>query len=314
MKPFLVLIALVFAFNFPLFAQSESESDEEGLDSAAFEADFTYLKGVQKLPCNATLNVPKGHKFLDKDQAVYVLRDIYGNTNIDSLDLLGMIIPENEGILKNSYIVVLKVNKKGYVSDEDVADMDFDALEEQLKKIDTNSTMVFGRWMNTPFYDKDLKVLHLPKIYFGKTSEDPSWVNINNWILGREGYIETITVCDTVFAKNLGDVDAWSKTLVTYDKGFTYADFDEDKDLKSAMTLGAIAFGGLALAKKGIIAVVIGLIAKFGKIIAVVFFGGIAAFFRKLFNKKDKKEESNTPESAEPTKPSEPSEPTTSVE
>ncbi|MFY8033729.1 MAG: DUF2167 domain-containing protein, partial [Flexibacteraceae bacterium] len=139
------------------------------MDTAAFEADFTYLKGVQKLPCNATLNVPKGHKFLGKEQAVYVLRDFYGNSNIDTVALLGMIMPENEGILKNSYIVVLSSIKEGYVSDEDVSDMDFDAMAEQLKETDTSSTTVFSKWMNTPFYDKDLKVLHIPKVYVGKT-------------------------------------------------------------------------------------------------------------------------------------------------
>lgn len=303
MKSILLLLALAFAFNFQVYAQEETSVEDEQIDTAAFEAEFKYVTGKQKLPCNAILNIPAGHKFLGKDQATYVLRDIYGNENMDTAALLGMIIPEGEGILNNNYMVVLSAIKDGYVSDEDVSDMDFDALAEQLIETDTIGNSKFLRWVHNPFYDSELNVLHIPKLYVGKTPDVAAFINLNNWILGKEGYIETITVCDTNQAKKLGDVEKWSKTLVTYDQGFAYADFDESKDAKSAMTLGAIALGGLVLAKKGILAVVIGLIAKFGKIIAVVFFGGIAAFFRNLFKKKDK----NTPsddsgtESAEPT-------------
>lgn len=284
-KTILVLIALVVSHV--VFGQV--------LDSAQIminniEQSLNYQYGTIALEeGNAKINVPEGFKFLDKEQSVYVLTDLWGNPSDESV--LGMLLPEGLGVLDdNGWVFCISYENLGYVDDEDAGSYDYEGLEEELKEELENinperikqgyQPMHFIGWASSPYYDNEKKVLHWAKeIQFGE--DDVNTLNYNLRILGRKGVFMFNAISLMPELKSV-DVNI-DKVLasVEFNEGFTYFDFDPDIDNVAQWTIGGLV-AGKVLAKVGFFALII----KFWKFIAL----GAAGLFSFLWKKKKSKD------------------------
>jgi uncharacterized membrane-anchored protein len=255
------------------------------------EQSLKYQTGTIELESgNATLTVPDGFQFLDKDQSIYVLTDLWGNPPDSSI--LGLLVPENKGVLAdNSWVFSISFDDMGYVEDDDAEDIDYDdLLEEQQKETkDANPERIklgyqpieFIGWASAPYYDKDKKILHWAKeLKFGEDSVRT--LNYNLRVLGRKG----IFVLNAIASMNeLPEVQSSINSVigsVSFKDGHKYSDFIPDVDNVAAWTIGGLV-AGKVLAKAGFFVVLL----KFWKVIALAVTGGAAGLWRKLRGKKE---------------------------
>jgi uncharacterized membrane-anchored protein len=131
-------------------------------------------------------------------------------------------------------------------------------------------------WAAKPFYDKDRKILHWAKeLKFGNS--EVNTLNYNVRVLGRKG----VLILNAIATK--ADLPLVQKDInkvldiVQFNDGYKYKDFDSSIDEVAAWTIGGLV-AGKVLAKVGLFAV----IAKFGKVIALAFFGFFGIFKNKL--------------------------------
>ncbi|WP_018342251.1 DUF2167 domain-containing protein [Cytophaga aurantiaca] len=253
------------------------------------ESSLQYKTGVIELPeGDATITVPKGFKFLGKEQSNYLLTDIWNNEPDSTI--LGMLVSD-QGIY-TGVIYTVSYDPMGYVKDEDADDINYDDLlkEQQQETQDGNPERVrlgyqpieFIGWAANPYYDADKKVLHWAKeLKFGQDSINT--LNYNLRILGRKGVfmLNAISTIDQLSEVNTHVNDVLGS--VTFKKGSTYFDFDPDVDEVAAWTVGGLVAGKI-LAKVGFFALFI----KFWKVIglALVAFGG--AIWKFITGKREK--------------------------
>jgi uncharacterized membrane-anchored protein len=286
---------LTLAFLLISFTIQAQEIDSTQIWNDQIEQSFDYKTGVIDLKDgNAKITVPKGFRFLDKDQSIYILTELWGNPADSTIS--GMLIPENRSVLDaNGWAFTISFDPMGYVKDDDADDINYDdLLKEQQKEFedenpqrvkDGYSTIKFIGWASTPFYDKDKKVLHWAKeLKFGDDSL--STLNYNLRVLGRKGVfmlnaVASLSEMDEVKA-SIGKVIS----SVEFNDGDKYANFNPDVDNVAAWTIGGLVAGKI-LAKVGFFA----LIVKFWKLIALGVAGAGAAIF-KFFKKK--KEDDDT--------------------
>jgi len=285
----LLLTALVF-INISLSIQAQ-EIDSTQIWNDQIEQSLEYKTGVIDLKeGNAKLTVPAGFKFLDKDQSIYVLTDLWGNPSDSAV--LGMLVPENRSVLDaKGWAFTIYFDEMGYVKDDDADDINYDdLLKEQQKEFedenpqrlkDGYSTINFIGWASTPFYDKNKKVLHWAKeLKFGDDSL--STLNYNLRVLGRKGIFIINAVASLT---ELNEVKASIDKVITsidFNEGDKYANFNPDVDNVAAWTIGGLVAGKI-LAKVGFFAVIL----KFWKLIALGVVGAGGAFFKFFKRKKD---------------------------
>lgn len=286
------VIALMFlTLSFNLLAQIDSI----GLSVERIEKSLEYQSGTISFPsCNAKLNVPKGFRFLNSEQAKYVMSDLWGNP-VDST-LLGLLVPENRGVLEsNSWVFTLCFDKIGYVKDDDAEDIDYTEMLEQIQKETKEgnpervklgySTVEIIGWASSPYYDKDKKVLHWAKeAKFG--TDTVNTLNYNLRILGKDGVFMLNAVSSMQGFKEVKSTIDDVLASITFDKGSSYFDFDPKIDNVAAWSIGGLV-AGKVLAKVGFFAI----IAKFAKVIIFALMGFGAAFWRFITGKKDKKKD-----------------------
>ena len=275
-----------------LVAVMSLESLAQTLDSTQIiieriEQSLKYETGVIELESgNGTLTVPPGFRFLNKEQSMYVLTDLWGNP-ADST-ILGLLVPENRGVLAgNSWVFSIGFDEMGYVEDDDAEDIDYDdLLKEQQDEIKTANEERIKQgypaieligWASSPFYDSDKKVLHWAKeLQFGEDSLHT--LNYNLRVLGRKG----LYVINAISSMNeMEEVKASINkvtTCVSFKEGSKYSDFNPEMDDVAAWTIGGLVAGKL-LAKAGFFAILL----KFWKVIALAAagFGGAAWKFIK---------------------------------
>jgi uncharacterized membrane-anchored protein len=218
------------------------------------------------------------------------LTDLWGNP--ENKTVLGALVPDGKGVTNtNSWMFVISYQGDGYVKDDDANDIDYDDLlktmqedtkteNEERKKGGYSEVELVG-WASKPYYDGDLKVLHLAKeLKFGK--DKLNTLNYDLRVLGRKGMYNISAVAGM---NELAEVKASIPGIlksVEFDKGNKYLDFDADTDTVAAWTIGGLV-AGKVLAKVGFFAI----IAKFGKIIFLGLVAAFAGFKKFLFGKKD---------------------------
>jgi len=268
-KAFLILLSSML-ISLSIKAQ---ELDSNQLWINEVEQSLMYRTGVIKLDSgNATLTVPKGFQFLDRDQSMYVLTELWGNP-ADST-VLGMLVTAGRGVLgDNSWAYTISYDQMGYVEDDDAEDINYDdLLKEQQGEYETENparleqgfpAIQFVGWASEPFYDKDKKILHWAKeIKFGEDTLNT--LNYNLRVLGRKGLFMLNAVATM---KQLPEVKSSLNDVINsvkFDNGSKYADFDPDVDEVAAWTIGGLVAGKI-LAKIGFFAVLL----KFWKLIAL---------------------------------------------
>lgn len=287
-KTTLTFIALVIS----TLALSQDKDAQFEIDS--IEQSLIYETGIIELESgNATITVPKGFRYLDKKQSIYVLSDLWENPTDNSI--LGMLVPENRGVLEpNSWVFTISFEEMGYVKDDDADDIDYnDLLKEQQKEFkESNPERIkqgydpieFIGWASSPYYDKSNKILHWAKeLKFG--DDNLHTLNYNLRVLGRKGVFMLNAVASM---KELPEVQSNIDNViqsVEFKDGHKYSDFLPEVDNVAAWTIGGLVAGKL-LAKAGFFVIIL----KFWKIIALV----VVGFFIPIRNKFRKKKIENT--------------------
>jgi uncharacterized membrane-anchored protein len=279
------------------FATEDGAANEE-VDSIQIwidqiESSLEYQTGVIDLPDgNAQLTVPQGFRYLDPEQSRYVLEDLWGN--IDG-ETLGMLVPEDKGVLDDdSWLFTVEYDPMGYVEDHDAEDIDYNDLLKELQRdteIENESRIQMGYepvdlvgWAANPHYDSETKVLHWAKeLKFGDT--DVNTLNYNLRVLGRKGVFVLNAVANMSELHEVESNIDHVLASVEFDEGFKYTDFVAGVDDVAVWTIGGLV-AGKVLAKAGFFA----LLLKFWKIglVAVAGFGG--AIWRFITGKKKEEE------------------------
>lgn len=288
MKKLILLVAFVTLYSFALDAQ-EVDSTQMVIDS--IENSLLYETGTIELDeGNAILTVPAGFRYLNPEQANFVLSGLWGNPEDEQI--LGLLVPENKGVLaEDSWVFTINYDEMGYVDDEDAKDIDYDDLLKD-QKVDTKAaseqreqlgyeTIELIGWAAKPYYDQNHKVLHWAKeLNFGGDSLNT--LNYNLRVLGRKGIFLLNAVASM---SELPEVEQNIDKVITsveFAEGSRYSDFDPDIDEVAAWTVGGLV-AGKVLAKAGFFA----LIAKFWKIIALAIAGVGGSIWKFISGKKD---------------------------
>jgi len=265
------------------------------LNTGAEIPAFTFLHG--QVPVGdgiATIDLPAGFKFLDKDQSATVLVKLWGNP--DATGVLGIIFPEQDDVMQDSsYAFVVQYDDIGYVKDDDADKIDYDDLMKNMKteEVDDNKQRVkegyqpayLIGWAAKPFYDKEHRILHWAKeIKFGDSAR-VNTLNYNVRVLGRKGVLVLNAVASMselpLVQQHVPDVLG----IVKFNDGFKYEQYDSNVDKVAAYTIGGLVAGKI-LAKVGIFAI----IAKFAKVIFAAITAAGAAIWRFITGRKKKED------------------------
>jgi uncharacterized membrane-anchored protein len=270
----LIFVLFAFVLPFTLFAGKEGDtslvSPKEQMEQYLKFADsvnkaMQYQTGVVALDGGITqLNIPKGFKYLNKEQSNYVITSVWGNPPSDGV--LGMIFPENGGpLVDSSYAFVITYDAMGYVKDNDADKIDYDAMLKEMQEGEKTENaerikngydaIHFAGWAQKPFYDKTSKVLHWAKeLRFGDA--EANTLNYEVRILGRKGVLSLNAVAsmsELPLVKQ--DIDQ-VLGMASFTKGNTYAEFDSKVDDVAAWTIGGLV-AGKVLAKVGFFALIL---------------------------------------------------------
>lgn len=301
MKKLLLLFCLIWLAA-PQLKATNDESDSLSKENLEILEALKVLDSAQKLKYQtgtvtigsglATINVPKGFKYLDSEQTEFVLHKLWNNP--PNGGYLGMLLLENADLLDSaSWVFTIQYDAIGYVSDKDANDVNYDDLLADLKKESEEDNI--GRkemgypvmhlvgWASSPYYDENKKILHWAK-EFSVDENATNTLNYNVRILGRKG----VLILNAIAAvPQLEDVKKYIDPLtgaVEFSSGNKYSDFNPDVDEVAAWTIGGLV-AGKVLAKAGLFA---GL-AKFGKVIIlglIALGAGVIKFFRGRKNKE----------------------------
>lgn len=293
------LLFWVFCLSFISYAQEEVYI----INNDSIEKTFTYQHGVIELPNGvAKLNVPKGFKFLDAKQSERLLVEVWGNPKSDNMSL-GMLMPEASKVMDgDSYVFNIQYDEIGYVKDDDADEIDYDELFTTMKKEGEEEnkeraaagyqTVLMIGWASKPYYDSDKKILHWAKeLKFGE--DEVNTLNYNIRILGRKGVLVLNAIATMnelpLVKKDINNV----LSIVEFNEGYKYANFDSSTDEIAAWTIGGLV-AGKVLAKVGFFAILL----KFGKFIFIgllALFGGFRNKIKGWFSKKEPEENTTKP-------------------
>lgn len=280
----------------PLLAQDVPDSliADSSVSVEALDARMNYQHGSIALKDGlATLNVPEGYRYLDPEQAEFILVKVWGNPPREQ-KTLGMLFPESTSPFeRQGWGVVITFDEDGYVKDDDAEKIDYaDLLKEMQEGTSEASkerqkqgyeTIRLVGWGEPPHYDQaSHKLYWAQEIEFG--GDPDHTLNYNIRVLGRRG----VLVLNAVASMNQMDMVKSSMpavlSSVDFNEGHRYTDFKPEADKVAAYGIGALVAGGLA-AKAGLFKVIIaGLLAAKKLIIAAAI--GAGAWIKTRFGKK----------------------------
>ena len=259
----------------------------------SIESKLHYKTGTVTLQNGVgTINIAPGFKFLDAEEARYILEDVWGN--LKGQTALGMILPADAKAVIADYAFIVEYEAIGYVKDDDADDINYDDLLKQMKEETTTAntertkagleTMDLIGWAEKPYYDKERKLLYWAKEIKVNGAEENT-LNYDIRILGRKGVLVLQAI------SGISQLDSVNKNkenilkMVSFNKGSRYEDFDSNVDDVAAWTIGGLV-AGKVLAKAGIIA----LILKNIKLVLLAIVGIGGAVWRFVTGKKKKEE------------------------
>jgi uncharacterized membrane-anchored protein len=232
---------------------------------AALVSSLKWQTGVVTIKDGlAKINLTKDFRYLNHDDSEKVLDDIWGNP--PDPDELGMIFPANIGPTDPaSWGVIITYEEGGYVKDDDADKINYDDLLKQMQQEDTEANPQREKdgypainlvgWAAPPRYDK---ASH--KLYWAKdlkvAGDQADSLNYCIRILGRRGVLQLNVVA---FMDQFSTVDQNVPailSMVDFQPGNQYADFDPKIDKVAEYGLAALVAGGAlgAAAKLGLLA------------------------------------------------------------
>jgi uncharacterized membrane-anchored protein len=298
-----LLFTVVFILN-AFFAIAGGEDELTPKEKKAMEKKIDSIEKAMHFQTGnvvigngvATLNIPSSFKFLGKEQANYIIEQVWGNP--PQTDILGMIFPKNAKVVENeTYAFVVSYQEDGYIKDKDADGINYDDMLKDMQSAEPESNKqratlgyesihIVG-WAQKPFYDKTKKILHWAKeIQFNNMPDHT--LNYDVRVLGRKGVLSLNAVSGIeqlgLVKQNIDSV----LTIAQFNKGYTYEEFNSSTDKVAAYGIGALV-GAKVLAK-------VGILAKFGKFFAIawkfILLGivGLWAAIKKLFTRKKQDE------------------------
>ncbi len=280
-------IAAFASLAMPGWAQS-------GTEQQIFKS-LTLRHGHIDLPNGvASLDLPAGYAYLDRDDAETFLTKIYHNPPAAGGPRSdGMLLPDGvDPLSEDSWAVVIKYNDAGHVSDDDAASTDFSALLSDMQKQTEDANPERQKngyepvhlvgWAEPPHYDSHSKVAYWAlQLKFGNETIDT--LNYRIRVLGREGVLELNVVDSIDHLSRIRTLTPALLTMASFNSGKTYADYNSGTDHTAEYGIAGLIAGGI-LVKAGFFKVLLAGIAALWKPIAigaVAILGGIARFFRR---------------------------------
>lgn len=233
----------------------------------------------------AKVAVADGFAFLDAADTKTLLIELWGNPQDAVSNVIGAIVPADVSVLaEGSWAAIITYENDGHVTDDDAATINYDELLSEMQAAtaaDSEARVKAGYeaislvgWAQKPSYDvKEHKLYWAKHLQFGK---DVHTLNYAIRALGRSGVLQVNVVGDM---RQLDDINAQLPKLlsmVSFNEGHRYADYQEGVDPLAAGGLAALIAGGAA-AKAGLLKGLIAILAASWKFIAIglVAFGGL---------------------------------------
>jgi len=274
-KPLLLLIAIVSLIATASFAQEQKPVLPKGV---------TFGPATVNLGSKAKINLPEGHVFLD------------GETTRARFKSMGEPITGSEvGMLASTnaeWVLYFDYDDSGHIMDDEKDKLDADGLLKSIKAANDegnkervsngNPPLDIVGWEQPPHYDEST---HNLTWAIRCTVQGRAILNYNTRLLGREGVMEVVLVCEPDQLQ--ATMPSFKNLLAGYSfqTGQTYAEYKKGDKL-AKYGLGALVLGGAAVgaAKLGLLAWLLPFLKK-GWILIVAAFAAIGNFFRKLFGK-----------------------------
>ena len=267
-------------------AEAEQKEEERFLAMAKRFKEMPQLEGkVTLTEAKATLQLKEGYRFIGKDDAAFILSDIWRNPKEAIRGVDGIIVPKGfNPFREEAWCVVVSYDKCGYVKDDDAAEIDakkllaaFHEHEEEVneaRKKRGYDELWCVDWAENPHYDKDRHIIFWAKrLSSVRAGTDHDTLNYDARCLGRRGLLSLNAVANM---KQLPEIKQAMEGIIpqaNFDAGETYADFNASTDHVAEYTvLGIVAAGAAAkLLGKGAFLVVL---LKFGKFLLIPFIAG----------------------------------------
>jgi uncharacterized membrane-anchored protein len=267
------------------------ESDRQTEAQAAFsDADKAKTRGPAEITLvdQGSLKLPQGFVYIPAKEGARLLTAM-GNRPGDGL--LGLIFPEG----KDDWLIVLQLQKSGFIKDEEAKDWKVDELLANIKAGTEEANKdrrargipeleVMG-WVEPPAYDASTHrlVWSLSSKQRGEPDGAERGVNYNTYALGRDGYISLNLVTGMNLIQTYKPTAHQLLAALDYKDGKRYADFNASTDRVAEYGLAAL-IGGVAAKKLGLFAVIAAFVLKFTKLIGVALIGliaGLRQFMRR---------------------------------
>lgn len=291
------LLAVAAAAALLITSYGARADERHVLESLKFES------GTITLGDNlANLALTPDFQYLSPAETKRFLVEVWHNPPQAAEGTLGAIVPSKVDLTTGEgWAIIITYDDSGHVSDDDAAGIDYDQLlkdmqqatrdgNEERKKQGYESIELVG-WAKPPYYDSQTKKLYWAKrLRFGSDSEET--LNYMIRALGRSGVLELTVVASM---QQLTTVDGRINEvlgMVSFKPGSTYAEFSPGVDKVAEYGIAGLIAGGL-LAKAGFFKLLIAGAAALWKPIAVgavVIFGAVGKFFRRLSGRRQAQE------------------------
>ena len=261
--------------------QAEIEQMMKEAEAAAQKqlASFLYETGDVELKAGrARLSLPPGYRFIGPNDGKKLIEEIWGNPPGSGNRIEGVVIPKGQDLADTySWAIVVSFEEDGYVSDHDADDINYDDLLADMKESNAQASeerekagygkFLLTGWALPPRYDKANHVM-----YWAKTFDIDGPVNSLNYdvrVLGRRGVLSMNAVASDAQASQIDAMTPEIVSMVKFNSGHRYEDFDEATDKKADYSLAGLVLGGAVAAKLLTKVGVVALIAKFGKLLFI---------------------------------------------
>jgi len=239
---------------------------------------------VARLGNAGHIQLPEGDVFYDGDTTRQLLK---ASGEPISGQEVGTIISTN-----SDWSVMFDFSDVGYVKDDEKNNLNADKILADIKegtaeankervKMGSPPLEVVG-WEQPPHYDE---ATHNLTWAVRCTAEGRPLLNYNTRILGRQGVMEVVLICEP--DQLPATLPTYSSLLAGYsfEAGQTYAEYRPgDKIAKYGLAALVVGGAGVAAAKLGLLAWLLPFLKK-GWMLIVAAFAAIGNFFRKMFAK-----------------------------
>jgi uncharacterized membrane-anchored protein len=240
----------------------------------------------------AKLTVPEGFRFLGPEDTETVLFKLWHNPP-GGTHPLGMLFPAHDDPQSSDgWAVVISYEADGHVKDDEANEIDYAALLKQMQASSKEENVEREKqgypavslvgWAEPPHYDAaGHKLYWARELAFG--GEANHTLNYDIRMLGRKGVLVLNSVGSMSQLAQIRDSGPQLLSMVDFNPGHRYVDFDSSTDKVASYGLAALVAGGIAGKLglfKGLVALL--LAAKKFVIVAVI---GAGASLRKLFGR-----------------------------